>query len=134
MIALCSDWHPRQGSTAAAVSTRLTNGDLLYVAAHTSLEFISVLTKLPIRVPPQAAWRLLDVNILQRAEAVVALDAAEVLRVGQEVTRKGFAGGAVHDAAILAAARKAEVSELLTLNPRDFVRLGPEPVQIIAPQ
>ena len=68
--------------------------------------------------------KLIRENIVSAA-TLVAIHADEYLAVLEEMIEKGLTGGAVYDAVIAAAAKRAEVDLLVTLNAGHFQRIWP---------
>lgn len=97
-----------------------------YLSTHSLAELYAVMTRLPppLRILPDKAERAIA-DLLEYLEAVplVAEDYQKV--IGRMANLKQV-GGIVFDAIIAQAALKANVDRLLTLNPKDFVRLGDE--------
>ncbi|MBN8507878.1 MAG: PIN domain-containing protein [Burkholderiales bacterium] len=93
--------------------------------AHALAETFSILTggRHHRRLGPAAAADLIDGSVLPYVE-LVALDGSEVADALRECEARGVRGGAVYDLLHLAAARKAGVASLLTLNRRDFEALS----------
>lgn len=98
----------------------------LLVCAHSAAETFAVLSAMPLspRIGPGLARQLVRENVLSVAH-VVALSARDYGAVIDELGDLGLAGGAVYDALIARAAVKAKADQLLTLNPRDFLRVWP---------
>ena len=96
------------------------------VAAHTLAEMYSILTRLPVRpaVSPEIAREVITVNVLDTCE-VVALSAVDYVTLLNHLAGLKIAGGAVYDALLLHAARKADVDQVVTLNAHDFRRVYP---------
>jgi predicted nucleic acid-binding protein len=97
-----------------------------YLSTHSLAELYSAMTRLPqpLRVFPAEAVAIL-VDLIEYLEPVplVAEDYQEAIA---RMANLQLTGGGVFDAAIAQAALKASVDRLLTLNPRDFIRLGNE--------
>jgi predicted nucleic acid-binding protein len=51
--------------------------------------------------------------------------------VVRAVAELGLSGGGVYDALVAQAARKTNAERLVTLNPRDFLRVWPEGAEIV---
>jgi predicted nucleic acid-binding protein len=96
------------------------------VSAHTAAETFAVLSTMPLspRIGPGLARQLVRENVLSVAR-VVALSARDYAAVIDELGDLGVPGGAVYDALIARAAVKAQADQLLTLNPKDFLRVWP---------
>lgn len=96
----------------------------MIVSSHTLAELYAVLTTLPVspRITPDAAWSLIQENILGNAE-IPALSASDYKAVLRKLKEGGFSGGIVYDALVCSAAIKARAETLLTLNGADFRRL-----------
>jgi len=76
------------------------------------------------------AARAIDHNVL-RVATLVALTSDDYAAVVANMAELGITGGAIYDAPIARAARKADVDRLLTFNPRDFKRVWPEGETVI---
>ena len=109
-------------------------GSLDYlVGAHSLAELYAVLSALPTspRIGARLAWRLIRENVEAHAR-VVTLSAGDYTRVIGALADREMPGGIVYDALIVKAAQKARADKLLTLNPRDFLRIWPEGDAVIA--
>ena len=95
-----------------------------YVSTHTLAELYSVMTRLPepLRVSPDEALSAIA-DLLKYIEAVPLQAKDYEVAISQMAALK-LSGGGVFDALIARAAVKANVDCLLTLNPKDFIRLG----------
>ena len=102
------------------------------VSAHTLAELFAVLSSYPTRprLSPAVAARLVRENVSAGAR-LVPLAASDYDAVIREMAELSLAGGVVYDALIARAARKAGAERLLTLNPRDFLRVWPDGARII---
>jgi predicted nucleic acid-binding protein len=119
--------HPRH-ALALPWLARAKAGEVgLVVAAHTLAELHATLTTLPVkpRISPETAGRLREENLPDAVE-IVALDAADYLRVVGRMSDLGLAGGIIYDALIARAAEVAQVDHLVTLNETHFHRAWPE--------
>jgi predicted nucleic acid-binding protein len=96
----------------------------MIVSSHTLAELYAVLTTLPVspRITPDAAWSLMQENILVKA-SISALSAADYKVVVRKLKEGGFSGGIIYDALVCSSATKAHAEILLTLNGSDFRRL-----------
>ena len=105
----------------------MKNGtDTGVVAAHSLVELYAILTTLPVqpRIPPSVAQQLIQHNVLDTFE-VAFLSDEEYVDVLKHLSALGIIGGATYDALILHAASKANVEQIITLNPKDFRRVYP---------
>jgi predicted nucleic acid-binding protein len=102
-----------------------------HISVHTLAELYSALTNMPTtpRISPSLAVQLAQdaVGLLQ----TVSLTAKEYLRTLEDAAAMGVIGGLIHDAVIAAAARKANVDRLLTLNVPHFLLVWPQGRDII---
>lgn len=108
-------------------------GSLEYlVGAHSLAELYAVLSTLPTspRIGPRLAWRLVRENVAAHAR-VIPLSPRDYAGTIGALADREMAGGVVYDALIVKAAQKARARKLLTLNPRDFLRVWPEGAGII---
>jgi predicted nucleic acid-binding protein len=95
-----------------------------YLSTHSLAELYSVMTRLPKPLsvlPDEAVATLADLTTYLEPVPLVAADyqGAIALMAGLKLP-----GGGVYDAVIATAAVKVEVDFIITLNPKDFVRLG----------
>jgi len=97
------------------------------VAAHSLAELYAILTTLPIkpRILPDVARQLIEHNVLNRCK-VLFLSAEDYVAVIDHLSKLEILGGATYDALIVYAAAKAKADQIITLNPKDFVRVYPE--------
>lgn len=95
-----------------------------FISTHSLAEIYSVITRLPLKPPisPQLAQRQLAAN-LQNFEFVPLLVEDYQAAIAQMVSLN-LPGGGIFDALIAQAALKANVEQLLTLNPKHFNRLS----------
>lgn len=100
VVAGFASWHEGHRAAVAALERRPR------LLAHVALESFSVLTRLPPphRVRPDLVSAFLRAHFSERP---LALPAAAHLRLLDEATRAGIAGGAVYDALVAATARHA---------------------------
>lgn len=94
------------------------------VCSHTLAELYSVLTSLPLKpkIAPTDAFRLIEASV-QKIFSIVSLASSDYVRVLQALAERSLSGGVINDALISLAARKSHADSLLTLNPKDFLRL-----------
>ena len=97
-----------------------------YLSAHSLAEFYSVTTRLPplLRISPVEAQA--TISRFLKYLLPVELSAEDYRWAIAQVTSLQLAGGVMYDAVIAQAALKAGVDQLITLNPKDFLRLGSE--------
>lgn len=97
-----------------------------YLSTHSLAELYSVTTRLPkpIGVSPESANAM--VSDLLEYLVSVELSTEDYRRAIAQITSLGLAGGVMYDAVIAQAALKVNVDRLVTLNPKDFERLGDE--------
>lgn len=104
---------------------RVRNGEIKGVISVRSLaECFSTLTNLPIRprISPAGAQHLIFDNL--NAFDVELLTVEDYQAAIALMVTSGRSGGGIYDALIAQVALKAEVEILLTLNAKDFTRLG----------
>jgi predicted nucleic acid-binding protein len=124
LVAAMVEAHPRHAPALSWLS-RARAGEFAWsVCAHTLAELYAVLTTLPVapRIGALLAQRMIHENVKSGAK-VVALTPADYVHVVGALAGTDLVGGIVYDALILRTARKSGASHLLTLNPRDFLRL-----------
>ena len=130
VIAALLAWHESHEPALDSMIAARRGGLMLPAPALT--EAYSVMTRLPAphRLAPADARQLLSGSFERRAR-VVALTEKEAWHFLQETARQVVTGGATYDALILACARKARASRLLTLDRRDFLRLEAGGIEIV---
>ncbi len=105
----------------------------MLLAAHTLVECFAVLTRVP---PPGRLSPAMALAFLRRAfiepGTVVALPAENYVAFLESVVATNVSGGRTYDALILATARFAGATVLLTFNARHFANLAQD-VTVIEP-
>jgi predicted nucleic acid-binding protein len=132
LVAAMVEGHPLHERSLPWLE-KARRGTLAYlVAAHSLAELYAVLSSYPTRprLTPGVAARLVHDNVAAVAN-VVPLTAADYASVVRTVAELGLSGGVVYDALVVQAARKANAERLLTLHPRDFLRVWPEGAEIV---
>ncbi len=102
-----------------------------YISTHGLAESYSVLTRLPIKPKPsveQIAESLFDLLNYFETVSLVQSDYRTVI---QRLSNLNLPGGVIFDALHAQAALKSNVDRLLTLNPKDFNRLGEDIASIV---
>lgn len=117
--------HPRHDAALPWLQKAHRGTVEAIVSAHSLAELYAVLSSLPVkpRIGPALAGRLVRENV-EAVARIVALTAAEYSALLSDLAERGIAGGAVYDALIARVAEKAHADLLLTLNQRDFERVG----------
>ena len=132
LVAALLAWHESHEPARDSLLDAL--GGVLVVPAPALVEAYAVMTRLPAphRISPADACELLSGSFKQRAK-VVGLAEKETWRFLHETASRGVAGGATFDALILACARKGGAQRVLTLDRRDFLRLGTGEIEVVIP-
>jgi predicted nucleic acid-binding protein len=128
--------HPHFTDASRWILSAMRGGFELVVSSHSLAEVYAVLTRLPAtpRITPQAAWQLLENNVLSCA-AVMALQGHHYRELIERAANNGLAGGVVYDAIIAKAAETAGVDYLLTLNVTHFQRVWQAgAARVVSPQ
>lgn len=117
LVAAVADIEPFHGPCARL----LLSDEPKAVRSHGLAETFSTLTggRLPLRLSPAIASRLIEVNLTPRLR-IVEPGAREVARAIGECESRGVRGGAIHDLLHLFAAKKAKAAVLYTLNLAHF--------------
>ncbi|MCB1034644.1 MAG: PIN domain-containing protein [Acidobacteria bacterium] len=117
--------HPKYREASAALLQARSEEVQASISAHTLAEFYATLSRMPLKpkVSPGAAVAQLRENILPYFE-VVTLDLQDYTMALERLSRLGLPGAIIFDALIGRAAEKVGARRLLTLNTRDFDRLG----------
>ncbi len=102
-----------------------------YISTHTFAELYAVMTRLPkpLKVLPEEAQALIA-DLIEYLTPVSLLP-EEYESVVARMVKFRLTGGGIFDALIAQAALKVEVDYLITLNPKDFTRLGEEIATIV---
>ncbi len=119
--------HPRHAPAIDRFRRALSGEFQMLTSAHNLAEVYSVLTTLPLspRIAPTSAARIIRENIEKHVD-IVPVTVADYVDVVNHLGDAGLAGGMVYDAVALHAAVKAGAALVLTFNPKDFRRLGPD--------
>lgn len=123
LVAALLELHPRHAWARTQIDRTRTPNFTALISTHSIAELFSVLTRHPqAQVPPRLAAEAIE-RALTRFE-VVELNREDYRLAVQRLGELGIQGGAIFDALIAEAALKAQVDELITLNPKHFLRLG----------
>ncbi len=131
VAAVCS-WHEHHDRTRSEIERRATDGEELFLAAHSLAETYAVLTRLPSphRLRAADAISLIEANWGQTR--IVHLTGRETWRVIKEAERRGLVGGQTYDVLIAMAALKGGALTLVTWNLRNFASFEDQ-VEVVAP-
>lgn len=132
VIALLASWHDRHAATFRAYQARRARQARLILPVHVLLESFSVLTRMPVRLAPEDAQRILEESFSETAE-VAGVSAAVAWSAIRDVSRRETGGGIVYDSIIAQTAHHAGASVLLTWNTKDFLRVAPLGLEIVEP-
>jgi predicted nucleic acid-binding protein len=133
MIAAVCGWHEHHAAAAAAIESRLQEGQTLVIAAHAIAEAYAVLTRLPPphRLSPADAWTSIKCSFVEHAKIAV-LPSNDYLAVLEALAAGGAGGGRTYDALIAAAALHGSASDFLTFNAAHFDP-APRGLRIVEP-
>lgn len=117
VVAACLEDHEHHEAAFGLLSRVLAGQDCGVISAHALVETYAVMTRLPrpLRVPANAAAKMLRENIVKHFE-VIALTAEEYGKLLGEAGKEGWIGGLIYDALHLACARKAGIECLFSWN------------------
>ena len=134
MVPALSPTHPHHARAVAALDRHVSAGDEMIVVAHTLLETYSVLTRMqpPHRVPASLALSAIEDTFFTHG-TIVALRHDQYVSLLYDLVNGGTVGGQVYDAAIVACARQAGASVILTFNERHFQRFAGNGLSIEVP-
>jgi predicted nucleic acid-binding protein len=93
---------------------------------HSLAEVYAVMTALPVKplIPPEQA--LLFLEEVRDRLTLVSLDGVEYFAAIQKAAERGFSGGRVYDALLLACAAKIRAQTIYTWNSKHFQALAPD--------
>ncbi len=133
IVAALLEWHEAHASCFAAVNQALGAAPAVIVPVPALIEAYSVMTRLPAphRLSPADAN-----STLASLRAQVSLASMEDNAVWSSLetwSTSGIAGGRTYDAHILACARRARATAILTLNASDFTALAPSDIAVVTP-
>jgi predicted nucleic acid-binding protein len=133
VVAALLGWHENHEVARKALERSLA-AERIVLPAPTLVESYAVMTRLPSphRLSPTDATALLRETFA--GVNTVALDGDEVWQLIDELETSQVAGGRSYDGHILACARKAGATRLLTFNDRDFLALGDATIEIVRPE
>lgn len=100
------------------------------ISTHTLAEAFKVLTVYP-RQSISAENARVTLMVATANMQKVSLDDSDYFAVMERCTAEGLSGSVIFDALIAHAALKARADKLLTLNPKDFKRLGADVAGIL---
>lgn len=134
IVAAVSSWHEHHARALPLVRAALAVAGGPIVPVPALVESFSVLTRLPPpwRLRPQDAHALLDRTFRGRS-TLFGLQGDQVWGLLDEATASNTAGGAAHDAHIVACARQAGAATIATFNRRHFERLDLGPMTLLVP-
>jgi toxin FitB len=133
VVAALLGWHEDHEVARIALERSLV-AERLVLPAPVLVEAYAVMTRLPSphRLSPADAAALLRETF---AGAIpVALDGSKVWQLIDDLESGQVAGGRSYDGHILACARKAGATRLLTFSDRDFLALGDATIEIVRPE
>ena len=124
LIAAFIESHPKHKEAFKVLANAKKKKFKLFVAAHTILEIYSVLTSAPFKPPitTEIAEKLIENNIKHLAK-IISLTDKDYLNIVKKMSDSNFKGGIVYDGIIVECALNEKVDEIITLNPKDFLRL-----------
>lgn len=124
LIAAFVESHPKHKSALSFLMKAKNKEFELFVSAHTILEIYSILTSAPFKpkISTVIAKKLIENNIKALAR-IIYLSDKDYFNIVDKMCDLGFKGGIVYDAIIVECALNSKVDEILTLNPKDFLRL-----------
>lgn len=121
LVAALFPAHPRHAWASAQLD--LAEAGEPCVSTHSLAEVFKVLTVHPsIRLPPETALTVLEALLNRHTK--VSLDGSDYHAALRRCAEHGLPGSVVFDALVAQAALKAGAGALVTLNPKDFQRLG----------
>jgi predicted nucleic acid-binding protein len=132
LVAAMVEGHPRHPEAFAWLERAHAHRLDAFVCAHSLAELYAVLSTYPARprLSPELVNRLIRENVTSLAK-IVSLSRSDYSLVVETLSAAGQPGAVIYDALIARAAQKARVDRLLTLNPRDFLRVWPDGAAII---
>ena len=102
-----------------------------YLSNHSLAEFYATTTRIPKPLRLSSAEAQATILRFLKYLIPVELSAVDYRKAIARTIKQGLSGGVMYDAVIAQAALKAKVDRLITLNPKDFGRLGDEVAEIV---
>jgi predicted nucleic acid-binding protein len=123
MVAKLVVTHEHHDRATVALDRHFTAGDSMVIVAHTLLETYRTLTAMPRphQIAPEPAWRALRETFVARGR-VAALRSTDYEQLISNLVSDGTIGGQVYDASIVACARLAGATVVVTFNEHHFRR------------
>jgi predicted nucleic acid-binding protein len=118
--------------TKQGYEARRARRERLVIPAHALLASFVVLTRMPVRLSPADARRLLEESFFKTAE-IASLAGGAAWTTIQDLSLRDMGGGIACDAVIAHTALDTGASVLLTWNTKDFLRLAPPGLEIRQP-
>jgi predicted nucleic acid-binding protein len=131
VVSLLSSWHEFHTRTKQAYEAIRARRERVIIPVHALLESYSVLTRMPVRVSPEDARRLLKENF--ETSEVAGFATSGAWAAIQDMSERQMGGGIIYDAAIARTAFDAGASVLLTWNTKDFLRVAPPGLDVRQP-
>lgn len=126
LVAALFPAHPRHSWAMAQKQAASALG----ISTHTLAETYKVLTVHPrLGIQPADAARLLEAATANMTQ--VTLDASLYFAAMRRCVESDLPGSTIFDALIAQAALEARATRLVTLNPRDFNRLGADVAELV---
>ena len=132
VIPLLLSWHEFHLRTKQTFDARRTKRERLVIPVHVLLESYSVLTRMPGRVTPEIARRMLEGSFFQTAD-IAGLAEGTAWSSIRDLSPRDMGGSNIYDAVIARAALEAGASVLLTWNLKHFIRVAPSELEIRQP-
>jgi predicted nucleic acid-binding protein len=134
IVAALAPWHERHAAALAALQAALAGRQPAVLPMPALLESWSVLTGMPRphRVGAAAARDALRQTFAGKVR-LAGMPAREAWQILDSVTTRGLSGGIAHDAHIVACARAASATSLLSFNRRHFELLDLGGLRIVEP-
>jgi predicted nucleic acid-binding protein len=131
LVSAMIESHPHHSISLPWIQQVRNQSILGYISTHSIAELYAVLTRLPLPQPlnPQQIHDAIVNNL--KTFHPVNLDNADYLEILKNVAQLNITGGGIYDAIIAQAALKADVDNLITLNPKHFTRLGERIAKLI---
>jgi predicted nucleic acid-binding protein len=132
LVAAMVEAHPRHPEAFGWLERAHQRRIGYYVCAHSLAELYAVLSTYPARprLSPELVSRVIGENVTGKAR-IVSLAGRDYALVLQALALAGQPGAVIYDALIARAAQKARVDRLVTLNPRDFLRVWPDGASVV---
>jgi predicted nucleic acid-binding protein len=123
--------HEKHQPCFAVLERAVSKRQKMACGVHSMSELYSTLTRLPLphRLSPHDAIAI--VNRIESFTKLFGVSPSEQMKIIRDCATRHLVSGIVHDAELVACARKADATAIYTLNARHFLLAAPDLAHLI---